>query len=195
MLRLLTTALGLLLVLGIVAEIMAPRMLEAGVEEVVHERSRGAAVVEADAGSFPFVPELAGEGVIDRLTVTLEEVGGGRVPLSRVAFTLEDIHVDRGALLGGDVEVTDIGAGLVTVDLERRRLAEALGGPLDLDPGMIELAGRALRIAVDDGGAVELPVPRELLPCAPEMEVTGERVRLRCRLEEVPEVLVRAAQG
>lgn len=189
--RLLLTGLGLLVLVGLVAEVAAPPLVEARVEDVVHERTEGATTVRADAGRFPFVPGLLLNGVVDHLTITLEEVRGQAVPLSTVAFTLRGIHLRRPALLRGEVEVTGLDAGTVLVEVERRRLARAAGVPVELDPALVELTDRVLRVGVAGGPTVEVPVPEPLLPCTPDVEVTDDHVRLRCRLGEVPDVLVR----
>jgi hypothetical protein len=180
---------------AIVAELLAPRMLEARVEALAREHTDGGATVTADAGGFPFLPRLLLDGVVERLTVTLDELDGQEVTIATVALSLDGIHVDRDAMLGGQVEITDIDTGTVLVEVAEDDLSDALGIPVDLDPEMVGLAERALEVTAAGGGAVRVPVPHELLPCDPDMEVAGDLVRLTCVIDEVPGVLARAATG
>jgi hypothetical protein len=180
----------LIVVAGVVAELALPAFVEAGVERTVEERTSGEARVEADAGDFPFLPGLVLDGVVDRLDVTLREVGGQEVTIGTVRMGLEGIEVDRSRLLSGSVEVVGLASGHVLIEVEEADISDALGVPVDVDPAMIDLAGRALEVVAPGRGALQVPVPKDLLPCTPEMEVVDTVVRLTCAFDEVPGVLL-----
>lgn len=179
---------------AVVAELALPAFIEARVERTVEEHTSGDARVDADAGDFPFLPGLLSDGVVDRLDVTLSEVGGQAITISRVTMGLEGIEVDRSRLLAGAVEVVGIASGHVLVEVEEQAISDALGVPVDLDPAMIDLAGRALEVVAPGGPSLQLPVPEEMLPCAPDIEVVDGVARLSCEFDEVPGVLLRALE-
>lgn len=159
--------------LAVVAEVAAPMLVESRVEERVRGNVAGAAGVDADAGRFPFVPRLLLDTEVRSLAVTLDEVTGYAVPFAEVTFELEGIHLDRDALFDGEVEVTDIDTGVATVAVDNEALG-AIGGDVTAN-------------------AAGIAVPELLLPCAPQAEESGDRVELSCEIQQVPSVLVRAA--
>lgn len=183
----------LLLIVGaaIAAELLAPRLVADRVEERVRERTDETAEVSADAGAFPFLPDLLLDGVMDHLTVTLEEVGGQQLTFASVTFGLEGIHLDRDALFEGEVDIERIDTGLVEVEIDQAAVSESLGSPVDLDPAMAELRERTLVLAPEGAPGLDVAVPEELLPCTPQMEDAGDRLRLFCTIDQVPSVLVR----
>lgn len=191
--KLLVIVVLLIGILAGVGELVAPRLVEARVEEQVRARTDGAAAVRADAGSFPFLPRLLLDGRVRSLSVTLEEVTGYEVPFATVTLGLEGIHLDREELLRGEVEVTDVDAGLAVVEIEQAVLAGTLDVAFDLAPDTVEVRGRSLVLAPAGGAAFEVAIPEAFMPCAPELELDDPLVRLSCALEEVPSVLVRAA--
>lgn len=160
--------------LGVAVEVAAPMLVESRVEDRVRANVAGAASVDADAGRFPFVPRLLLDTEVRSLAVTLDEVTGYAVPFAEVTFELRGIHLDRDALFNGEVEITAIDTGAATVGIDN----EVLGG----------VAG-----AVPAEAARNVAVPDLFLPCAPEAEPDDDRVALTCEFNEVPNVLVRAA--
>lgn len=186
---LLTVLVVALVGLGGAAEVMAPRLVEDRVEERAHENARGAAAVEADAGSFPFVPRLLLDAEVASLAVTLTEVAGAELQFSRITFELQGIQLDRDRLFDGEVEVTDIDTGMVTAELTD----DALGAAGGIAPGEVEVDGRTLSLGPADVSPGQVVVPELLLPCEPQAETTEEGLRLSCVFHEVPQVLVRAA--
>lgn len=195
MLRLVTFLVVAAAVVGVVAEVALPPLVESRVEQAVEERVSGAARVEAETGDFPYVPGLLLDGLVDRLDVTLREVEGERITLATVALQLEGIEVDRSRLPSGEVEIVDLAAGAVLVEIEEGAISEALGVPVSLDAGMVEVAGRALQVVAPEGPSMQLPVDEDLLPCTPDVELSGPVVRLTCELDQVPSVLVRALEA
>lgn len=187
--------------LAVAAELVAPRLVADRVEQGVRERSSEATAVRADAGAFPFLPTLLAQGQVRRLSVTLEQVAGQQVPIAEVTFGLEGIQLDRDALFAGEVEVTDIDTGTVTLELELGPLGDALGDALsglggigELGPDAFTVRERTLVIAPAGVAGAEVPLPGELLPCAPDQVAVGDGVvRLSCAFTEVPGILVQSA--
>lgn len=175
--------------LAAAAEVMAPRLVEDRVEQRVRENSREAAAVEADAGTFPFVPRLLMDTEVRRLAVTLTEIAGQELTLTAVTYELEGIHLDRDALFEGEVEVTDIDTGTATLTISREELAAVA----DVVPDEVEVDGRTISLAPAGVAGPQMAVPPELLPCEPQAETSEEELRLSCVFQEVPAVLVRSA--
>ncbi len=175
---------GILLVAGVIAELVAPGLVEDRIEETVRARTDDQARVDAYVAGSPFLPRLVLDGELERIEVTLEEVAGRQLVVGTVALSADRIELDRGALARGEVEITGIDTGRVTVLVDQEELSRALG--VELDPGAMELAGRALEVA--GRRALELPL-EEVMPCQPDLDVDPPDIRLHCTFDEVPEVL------
>lgn len=169
--------------LGGVAEVAAPMLVEARVEQRVEERTDGQSRVDADAGAFPFLPGLLLDGEMDHLSITLTEIGGVEVPLARVTFALEGILLDRDALFRGETEVTDIESGRVTALIDEGGVDPGV----DLSPGQVEVLDGVVGLP-----GMEAALPPVMMPCTPEATSSEDGVALTCTFEHVPEVLVRA---
>lgn len=204
--RSLVTIIVLAAGLGVVAELIAPSLVESRIEEQVRAESRGAARVEAEVDSFPLVTRLLVTEEVEEVEVTLVEVADVPVPLATVRFGLEGLVVDRSALLRGEVEIRDVATGLLEVEITAAQLSEALGAPVRLEPGRVtvEVGGEPLTAEVQAGpselqlvvegvGTESIPLPAELIDCEPMIAVADGRIVASCRISEVPSVLVRAA--
>ena len=190
----LIVAAGLLAVVAVVGELAAPGLVEAGVEETVRANTRDVAHVKAHTSGSPFLPALLLRGHIEHLDVTLREVAGAQLPIGTVALQIDGIHLDRGAMYRGEVEIDELEQGTVVVELEERELAALLGVPIDLESDLVEQVGGAVQVAAAGVGE-RIPVPEELLPCAPDLDVDPPYVRLSCTFDEVPGVLRAAIEG
>lgn len=201
--KLLLALVLLVVAAGLVAEVLTPRLVEARIEERVADNTEGRVTVEANVQSFPFLPGLATEGKIRRLTLTLDDVFGQQLPAD-ASFDLEGIHLDRQALLEGTVEVRDVDRGTVSVEVTEQTLSDALGVPVDIRPDAVVLnpAGVSVEadLAVEAGnvvisaagvGGLDVPLP-ENLPCEPVLEQEGGVVRLSCGFEGLPAILAQA---
>lgn len=202
--KLLVALLLLVLAAGLAAELLAPRLVEARIEERVAANTGGQVGVEADVESFPFLPGLATDGRISRLTLTLDELLGQQLPAARASFALEGIQLDRQSLLEGEVDVRDVDRGTFTVELTERTLSDALGLPVEITPDSIVarpagasveadlvVRGGNLVVSVAGGQGLRLPLPDDL-PCEPAVEREEGLVRLTCAFEGLPGVLARA---
>lgn len=181
---LLSVVVLVVLALAVVAEWGAPRLVADRVEQRVNSNLGGAAAIEADAGSFPFVPRLLADNRVRRVTMSLEEIAGEEVPFGSVAVELRGIVLDRQQLFSGDVEVTAIESGTATLTLRSGaldRLRELLPG--GTDPS--ELA---------EGQRVPVPLPSQLVPCTPRVQSSEDATRLSCEFQQVPSALLQAAQ-
>ena len=189
----LIVAAGLLAVVGVVGELAAPGLVEAGVEETVRANTRDVAHVKAHTSGSPFLPGLLLRGHIEHLDVTLREIAGAQLPIGTVTLQIDGIHLDRGAMYRGGVEIDELDRGTVVVELEEQELAALLGVPIDLDSDLVDHVGGAVQVAAAGVGE-RIPMPEELLPCTPDLDVDPPYVRLSCSFDEVPGVL-RAAMG
>lgn len=201
--KLLLALVLLVVAAGLVAEVLTPRLVEARIEERVADNTEGQVTVEANVQSFPFLPGLATEGKIRRLTLTLDDVFGQQLPAD-ASFDLEGIHLNRQALLEGTVEVRDVDRGTVSVEVTEQTLSDALGVPVDIRPDAVVLnpAGVSVEadLAVEAGnvvisaagvGGLDVPLP-ENLPCEPVLEQEEGVVRLSCGFEGLPAILAQA---
>lgn len=192
--RLLTLLAGLLVVAVVAAEIAVPPWAETRAEERVAAETDGRVTAEVSLSGPPLVMPVLLDSTVDRATVRLDQVGDRPVPLD-VVFELDGIEVDRKALLSGNLEVTDVEAGVVRVraDLNDRvptglePVADQLA-ELGLDRLLEAAAEGAVRV---QGGRLEadgLSVAVEEASCtttARDLVVT-----IRCRLAEIPPFLV-----
>lgn len=201
--KLLLALVLLVVAAALVAEILTPRLVEARIEERVADNTEGQVNVQANVESFPFLPGVATEGEIRRLTVTLDEVFGQQLP-AEASFALQGIHLDRQALLEGRVEVRDVDQGTVSVEVTEQTLSNALGVPVDISPDAVvltpagasveaDLASRAGNVVISAAGVggLEVPLP-ENLPCEPVLEQEEGLVRLSCGFQGLPAILAEA---
>lgn len=193
--RLLGGLLVLVVGVALAAELLLPSLLAARVEERVREHTRDVAAVDAEVGARPFLPPLALEGRVDTLRVELTEVAGRTLDTATVTFALEDLTLDRSRLLAGDLHVTAIGRGVAELTLTDARIGRVSEAADGIGADAARWAGRVLELAPEGMDRLEIPVDHELLPCAPDVTVEDDTVRLRCALEDVPPVLVNLATG
>lgn len=201
--KLLLALVLLVVAAGLVAEVLTPRLVEARIEERVADNTEGRVTVEANVQSFPFLPGLAVDGKIRRLTLTLDDVFGQQLPAD-ASFGLEGIHLNRRALLEGTVEVRDVDRGTVTVEVTEQTLSDALGVPVDIRPDAVVLSPAGVSVEADlaveagnvvisaaEVGGLDVPLP-ENLPCEPVLEQEEGLVRLSCGFEGLPAILAQA---
>lgn len=186
--------LGLLVLVlgaGLVAELLLPDLLEERVEEQVQASTRGVADVTAELGDGPLLPGLLLQGRVSSLDLRLREVAGREVTVGDAELELRGIELDRRALLGGAIEVTDVEAGVARLRIVDDRIA-SVGEALErLGPTASDLGGRALELA----GDVVTPADTAWMPCQPTVEVEGDRLLLECAFDQVPEFLREATLG
>lgn len=187
MLRGLVALGGLVAAAGLAAEVIAPGVVEAGIEQTVRDRTDETTRVEARTGGRPFLPPLLLDGEVERIDIELDEVAGYELRTATVSLRGEGIQLDRAAMYRGDVEITGLETGSVAIELHEEELAELAGSPVELDPQLVEFAGSALEVA--GSTVLEVPVDSDLMPCSPQLEVDPPLLRLSCTFEGVPGVL------
>lgn len=176
----------ILILAGMVAvELIAPRLVEARIEDKVGEETSGTAGVGADIDSFPFVTRLVTTGKVEHLSVTLEEVAQYELPLASVRFDADGVKLDRSALYERNVRVRDIESVTVTAEVAEGALSDVLGAVTDLTG--VEAGDGVLNIA---GSTV--PLPEDILPCSPSVRQAEAGITLSCTMETLPPLLARA---
>ncbi|MGH2760417.1 MAG: LmeA family phospholipid-binding protein [Actinomycetota bacterium] len=184
--RLFRLLLVLLAVLWLAGELTVVPIAEGRIEQRVAELNRDAANVNANIDSFPLVSRLVFTGRVNEVTLTLERVARARLTFAEVRFALEGIEVDRATLLQRQPKVTAIDRGTITAVIDTGVLGN-VASALRLNP---RVRGRTLVV-----GLLSFPIPSDLVPCQPEVRVEDNDVIVSCTIDEVPEVLLDAAQG
>lgn len=167
----------------VAAEVVMPRVVETRIERRASEEIQGAATIEADIDSFPLVSRLLITGTVNHLSVTLNDVVEYQIPFASVRFDLAGVDVDRSALLEQRVRVRSIDSATVTAEVTGGDVLGLLGAVENLSG--VEVTDNALRAA-----GASIPLPREVLPCQPNVQRTEETLILSCTVEDVPPALV-----
>ena len=184
--RILRLLIVLVAVLWLLGELAVVPIAEGRIEQRVAELNRDAANVSAGIDSFPLVSRLVFTGRVNNVTLTLERVARARLTFTEIRFELEGIEVDRATLFQRQPKVTAIDRGRITAVIDAGVLGNVAAG-LRLNP---RIRGRSLVV-----GPVSFPIPSDLVPCEPEVEVADSDVIISCTIDEVPEVLLEAAQS
>ncbi len=185
-----------LLVLVGLAELLAPQWVASQAEDAVAEESDGRVAVDIDVSGPPLLVPVAISGQVESWTMQLSRVGGREIPVD-VFVDLDQVTLDRGRLVRGDVVVTAVERARATV---RADLSEAI--PPALQPMADRLAEVGLErlleavggeTVVQRGGALvvgDLSLPLVTGSC----EVTADDlvVTTRCDLAEIPPLLLAA---
>lgn len=190
---------GLVIVLAVLvglAELVAPQWVAARAEEAVAAESDGQVAVDVDVSGPPLLVPVALSGQVESWTMRLSRVAGVEVPVE-VFVDLEQVTLDRGRLVRGDVVVTAVDRARATV---RADLSESI--PPTLQPMADRLADVGLErlleavggqsVAQQGGvlvvGDVELP----LVEGSCDVSTDDLVVTTHCDLAEVPSFLLAA---
>lgn len=201
-----------LLVLGIVLTVLgaidqgARLFAENKLEEKARAEVRGASSVDAGISSFPFLGRLLVSGSVPTVAVRAERTALNDLLSAAVEVDMRGVQLDRDQLFSGNVKLRGIDSGAITVELDAAGLSRVLKLPVEIAGGEVRVtvAGRTISAGVTmDAGALVLevaglrtlrvPIARnDLINCvAANAEVTGDIVRLTCRIDEVPPALRR----
>lgn len=191
--------LGLVIVLAVlvgIAELLAPQWVAARAERKVAAESEGRVAVDIDVSGPPLLIPVAVSGEVESWTMRLSRVAGREIPLE-VFVDLEQVTLDRGRLVQGDVVVTDVDRARVTV---RADLSESI--PPALQPMADRLADVGLErlleavggqaVAQQGGALVVGDVSLPLVEGSCEVRTDELVVTTHCDLAEVPSFLVAA---
>lgn len=170
----------------LVGELAVVPIAEGRIEQRVAELNRDAAIVGAGIDSFPLVSRLIFTGRVANVTLTLERVARARLTFAEIRFELSGIEVDRSTLFHRQPRVTAIDRGSITAKIDAGALGD-IASAAGLTP---RVRGRSLVV-----GPLSFPIPSDLVPCQPEVEVAGRDVIVSCTIDEVPKVLLDAAQS
>ena len=203
--------LGAVVALLGLADLFVKGMAEGEVAAKVERSVEGAAGVEADIDSFPFLGRLLVSGEVPELELRVDEITGRSLAITDMVVRMEGVVLDRSRLTSGKAEVTDIDRGSVELTIDAGALARAVPAEvqLSLTGGRLSatVRGRAIasvELTVNEQGALVLQIPplpavaigipgNTLLPCRPDVALVEDQVHLRCEFDEVPEALLAAA--
>lgn len=159
--------------------------------------------VEAEVGSFPFLPGLGLRGEVNHLSLRLEDLVTSGVTFSVFQITVDGLTFDRSVLLNAQVQVQQLDQAVIKAEITEEAASEAVGVPVTFTPGAatVQVAGqsRPATLTLADGdlilsadGVGELTIPlseSDYFPCVPEAQVKQAKVVLRCTADELPAVL------
>lgn len=170
------------------------------------------ASASADIDSFPFLGKLLVTGNAGDLTLRLKEVAGQQLTFSTVSLRLSDIHLDKGKLFSGKVEITSIRRGTITVGLDAAALQRVIRMPVKMGDGQVTVTVAGQPIAVSPSvtsegsvrlsaqgfpafAAVNVPFPQtRIVSCRVSRVVVDDgELRASCDIDKIPPALLRAA--
>ena len=185
-----------LVALLVVAELAAPSWVAAQAEQAVAAETSDRVRVDVDVSGPPLLVPALATGTVERWTMQVTQVVGRDLPVD-VVIDLDDVTLDRGRLLRGDVAVTAVDearvrvqvdlSGAVPAPLQRvaDRAAEAGFGPLLDALGSEQVGGSDDELVLGD---LSLP----LVPGSCDVTSQDLVVTARCRLTQVPSFLLAA---
>lgn len=196
--------------LVVVADLGARRVAEEQIAERVAATEGVQGQARVRIASFPFLARLLASGTVTGLSVSVDDVEAERVRFATVAVDLDEVRVSRDELLSGPrVVLRDVGRGTARADMTQEELSRLVRLPVTLEPGRarVRVGGQqvtatatvrdnVLRLAVAGVQVPAVTVPRlPLVPCLADVELLPGRVRLTCRLDQVPPELVGRIQA
>jgi len=174
-------------------------------EDAIGDYLAGVAEVDVDIESFPFLGRLGVAGSVSRLDVRLRDVIGQAVNLAGVRFDARGVELDRGALLGGEVYVTDLREVRVAARIDEAEVRRLTRADVDLVDGRatVTVAGERLGAEVSVvSGTIRLgvafldlrvPLPDTgFLPCEVDARVVDGALLAHCVADELPSFIAAA---
>lgn len=145
---------------------------------------------DADIRSFPFTARLLGAGQVSHLDLTFSQVVGQGLDLERIRFRAKDVRLERGRLLNGTVEVTDVASVGITAWVARSAMPP--WAQTRLDQVRVVVTADGIRLVVADRSFVLPMVSPMLVPCRPLARVLGGTLELSCTVDDLPPFLASA---
>jgi hypothetical protein len=195
----------------VVGDVVAKGVAERAIASEVRKRTSGVVDVDAEISSFPFLGRLLVQGKVPELALTLDEVSGHGVNVTKLDVVVRDLTLDRAALLGGKhVRIKALRSMTVTASISEATVRAVTHADVRLLEGRatVTAAGRTVEATptVADGHItltvasvpvpVSLPLPDAgLLPCPVEVHVVAGALELSCTATTLPEVVVDAIGG
>jgi DUF2993 family protein len=189
----------------VAGDVAARSVAESQLRQRVAAAVAPSGATSARISSFPFVPRLLTSGDVARITVAAADVTVDRLTFARVSVDLDDVTLDRSRLFDErKVVLESLGRGTATAEVTQDRLSDALGVPVTLAAGRVQVrvAGQqvtasatvsdnTLRVTVAGLSVPGLKIPKlPLLPCVADLVILPGRVRLSCTVDQVPPELV-----
>lgn len=191
--------LGLVVVLAVlvgVAELLAPQWVATRAEDKVAAESEGRITVDIDVSGPPLLVPVAVDGRVASWTMRLSRAASREVPVE-VLVDLQQVTLDRGRLVRGDVVVTAVERAGATVVAD---LSESV--PPALQPMADRLADVGLerlleavggRAVTQQGGSLVVgDVSLPLVEGSCEVTTDDLVVTTHCDLADVPSFLLAA---
>lgn len=191
----------------VAADAGARQAAEAQLESRLRREASSASETTVHLDSWPFLGRLAFSGRVAEVRASVADVVVSGLRLAHVSVELQDVRLDRDRLVAHrQVDLTDVEAGMATAEIAQADLRQALNGvPVILEADRIGVSVRGVtatvRATVRDGvlrlsaGGVSIPaitLPKlPLLPCVTDVEAGPGVLRLSCRLDTVPDALLR----
>lgn len=184
---------------------VASRYASSRTEDAIGDYLAGVAEVDVTIRSFPFVGRLGLAGDVARLDVQLRDVVGQAVSLARVRFDARGVELDRGALVGGDIYVTDVREVRVAARITEAEVRRLTRADVELGDGRATVSVAGVRLNADvsvvDGtirlgvAMLDLRVPLPdpgFLPCAVDARVVEGALLAHCIADELPSFIAGA---
>ena len=163
-----------------------------------------AAGADVEIDAFPFVGWVLVDGSVERLDVELTDLSSEGITVERISLAVDGLELDRDKLLE-DRTLAII--GLKRAQLQASITSDAVnrvtpvptrirGGKVEVDykghtfEGTIRLQGHDVMIGVPGIKELRVPLPdKKFLPCDPEINLDGDRLRVACTLHELPDAV------
>lgn len=191
----------------VAADVGARQAAEAQLEARLRREASTASEATVHLDSWPFLGRLAFSGRVAEVRASVADVVVSKLRIAHISAELRNVRLDRDRLIAHrQIDLTDVDAGTATAEIAQADLRQALNGiPVILEAGRIGVTVRGVtatvRATVRDGvlrlsaGGVSIPaitLPKlPLLPCVTDAESGPGVLRLSCRLDTVPDALLR----
>ena len=126
-LRNLLILLVVIVVLGAALDVGLRLLLQSRVEAAIEGADRQIDVgdVDAEVGSFPFLPGLGLRGEVNHLSLRLEDLVTPDVTFSVFRITVDGLTFDRSALMNGQVRVQRLDRAVIKAEITEEARAAA----------------------------------------------------------------------
>ncbi|MFM7069028.1 MAG: LmeA family phospholipid-binding protein, partial [Actinomycetes bacterium] len=192
-------------VLAVLVEFGGRFALSSGAEKAIVSTGR-AKSADVTIGAQPWkpalLPTLTGTP-LDRVTVELTDAKVESLTVDRATYQLNDVDISY-RLSKHPVRINSIGSGAVRLELSAGSLAAVIGAPVEIadgrvlvgterTPATVKVVDGMLSVSAPGATSVVLPVDDpDLLMCAPQVSVVGDRVVLACSGTRLPGIISRA---
>ena len=195
-------ALAIVAILLAVGDVAARHWTEGELARRIEARVPGSHAT-VHVTSFPFLGRLAVSGSVPKITAHIDKVANTSLPFAFFDFEVDGVKVDRNTLIQDQkVKLQSISRGEVRAEITEAALSAALGQPVRLGNGEVQVVRQGVSIAAKVAmvnnrlvlsGPLSLGVaiPKlPILPCAATVTVRPGRLDVACEVHEIPPALV-----